>query len=136
MPKYYSTTISKLYKFLVSIGYKNIYQINEFLLRGYMPCTDPSVIIANDDPYLYVMKLNTMTNTVRCNIYYFVGSELYDIEDIEDMIESFIDDECEEVKLKKKNNSDKLYMDTYTNRSKYIDNIDSSYFANWVIKFI
>jgi len=136
MPKYYSTTISKLYKFLVSIGYKNIYQINEFLLRGYMPCTDPSVIIANDDPYLYVMKLNTMTNTVRCNIYYFVGSELYDIEDIEDMIESFMDEECEEVKLKKKNNSDKLYMDTYTNRSKYIDNIDSSYFANWVIKFI
>ena len=136
MPKYYSTTISKLYKFLVSIGYKNIYQINEFLLRGYMPCTDPSVIIANDDPYLYVMKLNTMTNTVRCNIYYFVGSELYDIEDIEDMIESFMDDECEEVKLKKKNNSDKLYIDTYTNRSKYIDNIDSSYFANWVIKFI
>jgi len=101
-----------------------------------MPCTDPSVIIANDDPYLYVMKLNTMTNTVRCNIYYFVGSELYDIEDIEDMIESFIDDECEEVKLKKKNNSDKLYIDTYTNRSEYIDNIDSSYFANWVIKFI
>ena len=136
MPKYYSTTISKLYKFLVNIGYKNIYQINEFLLRGYMPCTDPSVIIANDDPYLYVMKLNTMTNTVRCNIYYFVGSELYDIEDIEDMIESFMDDECEEVKLKKKNNSDKLYIDTYTNRSKYIDNIDSSYFANWVIKFI
>jgi len=136
MPKYYSTTISKLYKFLVNIGYKNIYQINEFLLRGYMPCTDPSVIIANDDPYLYVMKLNTMTNTVRCNIYYFVGSELYDMEDIEDMIESFLDDECEEVKLKKKNNSDKLYMDTYTNRSEYIDNIDSSYFANWVIKFI
>ena len=136
MPKYYSTTISKLYKFLVNIGYKNIYQINEFLLRGYMPCTDPSVIIANDDPYLYVMKLNTMTNSVRCNIYYFVGSELYDIEDIEDMIESFLDDECEEVKLKKKNNSDKLYMDTYTNRSEYIDNIDSSYFANWVIKFI
>jgi hypothetical protein len=136
MPKYYSTTISKLYKFLVNIGYKNIYQINEFLLRGYMPCTDPSVIIANDDPYLYVMKLNTITNTVRCNIYYFVGSELYDIEDIEDMIESFMDEECEEVKLKKKNNSDKLYIDTYTNRSKYIDNIDSSYFANWVIKFI
>ncbi len=136
MPKYYSTTISKLYKFLVNIGYKNIYQINEFLLRGYMPCTDPSVIIANDDPYLYVMKLNTMTNTVRCNIYYFVGSELYDIEDIEDMIESFMDEECEEVKLKKKNNSDKLYIDTYTNRSEYIDNIDSSYFANWVIKFI
>ena len=136
MPKYYSTTISKLYKFLVNIGYKNIYQINEFLLRGYMPCTDPSVIIANDDPYLYVMKLNTMTNTVRCNIYYFVGSELYDIEDVEDMIESFIDEECEEVKLKKKNNSDKLYIDTYTNRSEYIDNIDSSYFANWVIKFI
>jgi len=136
MPKYYSTTISKLYKFLVNIGYKNIYQINEFLLRGYMPCTDPSVIIANDDPYLYVMKLNTITNTVRCNIYYFVGSELYDIEDIEDMIESFMDEECEEVKLKKKNNSDKLYIDTYTNRSEYIDNIDSSYFANWVIKFI
>jgi hypothetical protein len=136
MPKYYSTTISKIYKFLVDIGYKNIYQINEFLLRGYMPCTDPGVIIVNDDPYLYVMKLNTITSKVRCNIYYFVGSELYDIEDIEDMVDSFLDDECEEIKLKKKNISDKLYMDTYTERSKYIDNIDTSYFANWVIKFI
>jgi hypothetical protein len=136
MPKYYSTNVSKLYKFLVDIGYKNIYQINEFLLRGYMPCTDPGVIIVNDDPYLYVMKLNTITSKVRCNIYYFVGSELYDIEDIEDMVDSFLDDECEEIKLKKKNISDKLYIDTYTERSKYIDNIDTSYFANWVIKFI
>jgi hypothetical protein len=136
MPKYYSTTISKIYKFLVDIGYKNIYQINEFLLRGYMPCTDPGVIIVNDDPYLYVMKLNTITSKVRCNIYYFVGSELYDIEDIEDMVDSFLDDECEEIKLKKKNISDNLYIDTYTERSKYIDNIDTSYFANWVIKFI
>jgi hypothetical protein len=136
MPKYYSTNVSKLYKFLVDIGYKNIYQINEFLLRGYMPCTDPGVIIVNDDPYLYVMKLNTITSKVRCNIYYFVGSELYDIEDIEDMVDSFIDDECEEINLKKKNITDKLYIDTYTERSKYIDNIDTSYFANWVIKFI
>lgn len=136
MPKYYSTNVSKLYKFLVDIGYKNIYQINEFLLRGYMPCTDPGVIIVNDDPYLYVMKLNTITSKVRCNIYYFVGSELYDIEDIEDMVDSFLDDECEEINLKKKNITDKLYIDTYTERSKYIDNIDTSYFANWVIKFI
>jgi len=24
---------------------KNIYQINEFLIRGYMPCTDPYITI-------------------------------------------------------------------------------------------
>jgi hypothetical protein len=136
MVKYYRTTINKLYIFLRNIGYKNIYQINEFLIRGYIPCTDPYVIIVYDAPYLYAMKLNTLTNSMRCNIYYFVGSDSNDIEDIEDSVESFIDDECSEVNLKKKNISDKLFIDTYTNKSKYTDDLDSVYFANWAIKFI
>ena len=99
-----------------------------------MPCVDPSITIIYDTPYLYAMKLNTLTNLIRCNIYYFVGSK--DIDNIEKSIESFIKDECSEVKLNKKNISDTLFINTYTYKSKYIDDLDNSYFANWVIKFI
>lgn len=59
-------------------------------------------MIVYDAPYLYAMKLNTLTNSVRCNIYYFVGSKDNDIDDIEKSIISFINDECSEVILKKK----------------------------------
>lgn len=136
MVKYYRTTITKLYTFLRNIGYINIYQINEFLIRGYIPCIDPYIMIVYDAPYLYAMKLNTLTNSMRCNIYYFVGSKDNDIDDIEKSIISFINDECSEVILKKKNISDKLFIDTYTDKYNFTDNLDNSYFAHWVIKFI
>ena len=135
MVEYYRTTVTKLYTFLRSIGYKNIYQINEFLIRGYMPCTDPYITIIYDTPYLYAMKLNVLTSVMRCNIYYFVESTNL-INNIEVLIKSFIDDECREVTLKKKNSSDKLFIDAYVDKSKYTDDLDNSYFANWVIKFI
>lgn len=133
MVKYYRTTVTKLYTFLRNIGYTNIYQINEFLIRGYMPCVDPYIMIVYDAPYLYAMKLNTLTNLIRCNIYYFVGSKDKDIDDIETLIISFIKDECDNMK---KNSLDKLFIDTYTNKYNFIDNLDNSYFAHWIIKFI
>ena len=38
--------------------------------------------------------------------------------------------------FKEKNMFDKLFIDTYTNKYNFTDNLDNSYFTHWVIKFI
>lgn len=88
MPKYYETTAIHIRDFLRKVPYKEVIQINEFLVKCYIPHRDPSMMVIKSNSCLYVMKAHG--DHIRGNIYHFTGN-------VKKLVKTFIGDSCTKI---------------------------------------